>query len=52
MPDLNIKKSKIWCVHNGANTDSNNCPYSVKFGFTCSIPHNDQPNGKFKNLNR
>ena len=36
-----------WCVHNGATTSVHDCPYTRKFNITCSMPHVDQPNGKF-----
>lgn len=41
---------KIWCFHNGKTTHSKDCPYTIKFRFTCSMPHSDQPNGKFTDL--
>jgi len=37
----------IWSIYNGKNTNSNNCPYTKKFGIKCSMPHIDQSNGKF-----
>ena len=41
------KKNQIWCVHNGETTYACNCPYTIKYNLTCSMPHLDQPNGKF-----
>ncbi len=41
------KNNKIWCIHNGKTTTTASCPYTKKQGLTCSMPHCDQPNGKF-----
>jgi hypothetical protein len=38
----------IWCVHQGNNTTVAECPYTIKTGITCSMPHKDKPDGKFK----
>ena len=45
----NDNNPKLWCVHNGQNTHSNQCPYTKKVGIKCSMPHIDQPNGVLQN---
>ena len=45
------RNNKIWCIHNGKTTTAASCPYTKKHnGLTCSMPHCDQPNGKFGQL--
>lgn len=51
MPKLTMPKLIIWCFHNGKTTYSQDCPYTIKHRIQCSMPHIDQPNGKFKDLN-
>lgn len=29
----------MWCVHNGKNTNAENCPYTKKTGLLCSMWH-------------
>lgn len=45
-PEISYDYHKLpWCIHNGKNTNANDCPYTLKHGLKCSMPHKDQPNG-------
>ena len=45
--DFNSNDNKLWCIHDGEHTTVAQCPSTIDTGLPCSMPHIDQPDGKF-----